>query len=80
MQHSFVVSADEEDCFIEMHLSPLPLWRRVWNAFRYVLGERSPYGDFEEILLSPTDALILGDSLIHWAQGDGEIFTANDVY
>ena len=81
LQHSFVVSADDEDCFIEVHLSPLPFWRRVGNALRYILGRRSMYGDFEEILLSPADAAILGDSLIEWAvMGEGVAFEPNDVY
>ncbi len=81
MQHSFVVSADEDDVFIEVHLTPLPLWQRVKNAVRYVLGKRSKYGDFEEILLSPVDAVNLGDSLIEWAAQGGKVaFEPNDVY
>jgi hypothetical protein len=67
--------------FIEVHLTPLPLWQRVKNAVRYVLGKRSKYGDFEEILLSPVDAVNLGDSLIEWAAQGGKVaFEPNDVY
>jgi hypothetical protein len=80
MQHSFVVSADEEDVFVEVHLAPLPFWKRVRNAVRYVFGGRSKYGDFEEILLDPSDALVLGDSLIEWAQGESVVFQPNDVF
>jgi hypothetical protein len=80
MQHSFVVSADEEDLFIEVHLSPLPIWGRIKNAISYVFGKRSVYGDFEEVLLSPNDALDLGDRLIEWSQGESVVFTPNDVY
>jgi len=51
------------------------------NAVRYVFGGRSPYGDFEEILLSPVDAVNLGDSLIEWAAQGGKVaFEPNDVY
>jgi hypothetical protein len=80
MQHSFVVSADEEDLFIEVHLSPLPIWGRIKNAISYIFGKRSVYGDFEEVLLSPNDALDLGDRLIEWSQGESVVFTPNDVY
>ena len=80
MQHSFVVSADEEDLFIEVHLSPLPIWGRIKNAISYVFGKRSVYGDFEEVLLSPNDAIDLGDRLIEWSQGESVVFTPNDVY
>jgi hypothetical protein len=81
MQHSFVVSADDEDFFIEVHLTPLPFLQRVVNAVRYVFGARSPYGDFEEVLLSPNDAVNLGDSLIEWAAQGGKVaFCQNDVH
>jgi hypothetical protein len=80
MQHSFVVSADEEDLFIEVHLSPLPIWGRFKNAISYIFGKRSVYGDFEEVLLSPNDAIDLGDRLIEWSQGESVVFTPNDVY
>ena len=74
------MAADDEDLFMEIHLSPLPFWRRVKNAVRYVLGKRSLYGDFEEILLSTTDALILGDALVNWSSDGKLIFENNDVY
>ena len=80
MQHMFVVSADQDDMFIEIHLAPFTFWERVRNAIRYVLGERSIYGDFEEILLTPEMALDLGDKLVEWAQGESVVFTPNDVY
>jgi hypothetical protein len=80
MQHSFVVTADLTDMFIEIHLSPLPFWQRVGNALRYIFGARSKYGDFEEIMLTPHEALDLGDSLVEWATGESVAFTPNDVY
>jgi hypothetical protein len=80
LQHSFFVCADEEDLFIEVHLSSLPFWERVKNAIRYVFGQRSPYGDFEEIVLGPEEALDLGDRLVEWS-GKGSIaFLPNDVF
>lgn len=74
------MAADDDDLFMEIHLSPLPFWRRVKNAARYILGKRSLYGDFEEICLSTTDALVLGDALINWSSDGKLIFENNDVY
>lgn len=76
----FVVSADDEDFFIEVHLAPLPFWGRVRNSLRYLLGKRCKYGDFDVMLLSPSDAVTLGDTLIEWAQGEVSTFPQNDVH
>lgn len=80
VEHSFVVSADDEDLFIEVHLSSAPFLTRVKNALRYVLGIKSKWGDFEEILLSPDQALDLGDKIVEWAQGESTVFQPNDVF
>ena len=72
--------ADKDDLFIEVHLAPLPLWRRLSNAVRYIVGRRSRYGDFEEIILDPEDALDLGDKLTEWATGESSVFQPNDVF
>jgi hypothetical protein len=80
LEHSFVVAADDHDLFFEVHLSPLPFWHRVIHAVRYVLGKRSPYGDFEEIILEPEDALDLGDKLTEWVTGESNVFQPNDVF
>ena len=80
IEHSFVVSSDENDVFIEVHLSALPFWSRVRNAIGYVLGKKSKWGDFEEILLDPFEALQLGDSLVEWSGKGYSTFEPNDVY
>lgn len=80
IEHSFIVSADDEDLFIEVHLAALPFRKRLWNAIRYVLGKKSKWGDFEEILLSPEQTLDLGDKLVEWSRGDSTVFTPNDVF
>jgi hypothetical protein len=76
----FVVSADDDDFFLEVHLSPLPFRHRVKNALRYLFGKRCKYGDFEEVVLSPASAVALGDALIEWAQGGITAFPQNDVH
>ena len=80
IEHSFVVSADEDDLFVEVHLASVPLWSRVKNAIGYILGRKSKWGDYEEILLSPSQALDLGDKLVEWAQGESVVYTPNDVF
>jgi hypothetical protein len=80
LEHTFFVSADGEDLFIEVHLSSVPLWQRVKNAIRYVLGRKSKWGDFEEILLTPGQALDLGDKVTEWATGEKRWFEPNDQY
>jgi hypothetical protein len=80
MEHVFVVTADDEDLFIETHLSPLPFFERLKHAVQYVFGYRSRWGDFDEIVLNPETALGLGDKLVEWAGGESNVFTPNDVY
>ena len=80
IEHSFVVSADEDDVFIEVHLAALPFWARLKHAISYVMGRKSKWGDFEEILLDPATALDLADNLLEWAQGESVVFTPNDVF
>ena len=80
IEHSFVVSADDEDLFVEVHLAALPFWKRLWHAANYVVGRKSKWGDFEEILLSPEQALDLGDKLVEWSKGESSVFTPNDVF
>ena len=80
IEHIFVVTADDEDLFIEIHLSPLPLWQRIRQAIKYVSGYRSKWGDFDEIMLTPDVALSLGDQLVSWSSGGETPFTPNDVF
>jgi hypothetical protein len=80
IQHIFVVTADDEDLFIEVHLAPLPLWQRVRQAVKYLFGYRSKWGDFDEIMLDSTQALQLGDLIVDWAQGSDTGFYPNDVH
>jgi hypothetical protein len=41
------------EVIIEIHLSPVSIWRRIKYAFHYILGKRSQFGNgaFGEILL-----------------------------
>lgn len=80
LEHILVVSADDEDFFIEIHLAPAPWPERIVQAIRHVFGYRSKYGDFDEILLDPATAVDLADKLLEWAQGESVVFAPNDVH
>jgi len=80
LEHMFVVSADEDDAFIEVHLAPAPWHTRIVRALKYIFGHRSRYGNFDEILLDPATAVVLADQLLAWAQGENPVFSPNDVY
>lgn len=43
------------DVYLEIHLKPRNLFRRIINAVRYVFGHRSVYGDFDEMVINPED-------------------------
>ena len=67
VSHQFVVSSfdDEEEIYIEMHLSDVGFWNRLKYAFWYVLGKRSRYGcgAFGEVFLNKEQITHLIDVL-----------------
>lgn len=57
--HQFIISSDKEfdSIVVSVHLNrDHNIFKRMWNALRYVFGRRSIYGDFDEILINPEDA------------------------
>lgn len=52
-EHMIVFSwwPGEAQMYVHFHLNPHPFWQRLWNAIRYILGHRSDYGHFDEIVL-----------------------------
>lgn len=55
--HMFILIKDKcsdnyVDVALSVHLSPIPLFKRIKHAFFYILGKRSRYGDFDEVLLN----------------------------
>lgn len=70
IDHQFVVTYDEEepsnDCvYISVHLTKLPLLKRLKHAIRYVLGKSSVYGDFEEVILDQDQIKTLINKLVY---------------
>ena len=46
-----VVDEDFACVIVSMHLAPLPWYKRIIHAIRYIFGYRNAYGDFAEIIL-----------------------------
>jgi len=57
--------ADDEDAelYLSPHLCPFPFWMRLWLGVKYVLGHRSRYGDYTELVLFKDDVQVLRDFL-----------------
>jgi hypothetical protein len=44
--------------YVHVHLSPeRGFWKRLWFGLKYAFGYRSKYGDFDEMVLNPDDAV-----------------------
>lgn len=55
-EHQLIVTKDEEDedfhIIVSIHLTMVPFWSRVKNAFKYVFYPLKQRSDFEEVILS----------------------------
>ncbi len=53
-EHIVIISYDKETnlAYVLVHLANHKLWKRLKIAFRYILGKKSIYGSFEEVVLS----------------------------
>jgi hypothetical protein len=63
-----VVSFDPDPDFnteiwLQVHLTPMPLWQRLKYAVLYVLGHKTNYGSFAEVLLNKEKTKTLIDTL-----------------
>lgn len=56
---NFEETGDYVECSMEIHLSPLPFYKRLWRAIKYVCGYRSRYGDFDELIIDRESAVKL---------------------
>lgn len=70
MDHIVRFSYEPDDCelYVTVHLAPLPFWKRVKNALRYVFGRRSRYGDHEEVIVDESSAFILLELLTRYGR------------
>ena len=59
------------ELYIAYHLAPYQnVLRRIWTAIRYVLGHRSRYGEFGEMLILPKQAQRLCDFIQSFLGGN----------
>lgn len=63
-EHQLIVTKDNEFIYFQFHLAMLPWWRRLVLGVKYILGYRSKYGDFDEIVFNPESAHRLGATLL----------------
>ena len=61
IRHSMVIHYYDDpewpDVYLTVHLNYGNLWERIVNAFKYVFSRnKSVFGDFDEIILKPSDA------------------------
>lgn len=56
-EHIIIVDYFEEDdeFYIDIHLTPLSFFERIIHAIKYIFGYRSKYGDFDTIILGSED-------------------------
>lgn len=65
-------SPEDPEIFVHVFLGPDPLFKRIWNAIKYVFGYRCRYGHFDEFILRPEDAERLIALLQEYKTADGE--------
>jgi len=46
------------------------IFRRMWTAFLYVIGHKSRFGEFDEILIGRRDAKKIAAFLLRYSQED----------
>ena len=64
LEHSFVISYDNEFTYIEIHLSKKSFLKRFIHGIKYICGYKCKYGSFDEILLDDKQLADLVDYLL----------------
>lgn len=57
VEHQIVLRGVDGDdsLYAYVHLTKLPLFRRIWHGIKYIFGYRCKYGDFDEVIISKSD-------------------------
>ena len=76
IDHQFVFTLDPDgewpECYLEVHLGTWRgFWRRLWRGLRYAFGYKSRYGAFDEVTISPSDAVRIRDLMDAFIGTDG---------
>jgi hypothetical protein len=74
VEHQFIVSyfdddVDDDFTYVHVHLTHMPVWDRIKTAIAYVLGKRSRFGVFGEILLTADQCARLANLLEQRSRG-----------
>ena len=63
IEHSFVLTHEKEstdiwpsDLYLSVYLRDQSIWKRIKTGIKYILGHKSKYGAWDEILLTPERA------------------------
>lgn len=58
LDHQFAIWYDDDskELYIEPHLASKPWWKRIQYSIKYILGYKSRFGSFDEIIINPDDA------------------------
>lgn len=63
---SYFKDEQEDEVCMEVHLIPeYNIWKRIWNAVKYIFGYRSKYGHFDCFIFQKCDAPKLAKILKH---------------
>lgn len=53
-QINFDWDEDDQQLIVSIHLSSFPFWKRLTNGLKYIFGYKCKFGEFEEIILNPS--------------------------
>ena len=64
-EHIFIIDKDhdEKEIYVSVHLRTVPFLKRIKNSIKYIFNISSPYGHYEEIILSELETKRLIKSL-----------------
>lgn len=55
-EHTLRFMLCDDELYAYVFLRPEPLYKRIWNAVKYVFGYQCAYGHFDEFILHYNDA------------------------
>jgi hypothetical protein len=70
--HQMIIATiQDDDCaYVHIQLNPRPFHKRLWIAIKYLFGYKSPYGVFEEVVLTKRHVPQLTNVINHLNSSD----------
>jgi hypothetical protein len=51
-----IFTYDDNEVYVSIHLIPeYNIFKRIWNAIKYIFGYKCKYGHFDEFIFDKTD-------------------------